>query len=248
MAKKTAAQLNREIAEALSRPPPGQLQLKDRYSGSTISLTVRDGRVVGALGTEPKRYMGMTLDEAKRYARYGGRVRSGHATIKLDSDDARMFGRYARRMEQTRAQALVNARAEGFADHQLGAVEEGWEAERDETSRGGFPSEDHATRRRSGVAGTAHARRRARAPRVTAYRLHLTPDELRALEFARGRYAWPDMLSAHTAENGGVAFTESEMWQWVDDVDSDAGGGHSPFPLASPALSAKLQSFYDSRV
>lgn len=92
------------------------------------------------------------------------------------------------------------------------------------------------------------ARRKARAARVTAYRILLTPDELRAVEFARGRYAWPDMLSAHAAEDGAVAFTESEMWQWADDVDSDAEGGHSSFPLASPSLAEKLQDFYDSRV
>ena len=103
-------------------------------------------------------------------------------------------------------------------------------------------------RGQAAVTDVAHARRKARAARVTAYRIILTPDELRAVEFARGRYAWPDMLSAHAAEDGAVAFTESEMWQWADDVDSDAEGGHSPFPLASPSLVEKLQDFYDSRV
>lgn len=153
MARKTAAQLNREIAEALSQPPPVEIQLRDRYSGSPISLVVRGDRVVGAMGTEPKRYLGMTLDEARHYARHGGQGRRDHATIKLDNDDARMFGRYARRMEQTRAQALVNARTEGFAEHQLGAVEEGWHAERSDTIHGGFPSADssHATRRRAPI-------------------------------------------------------------------------------------------------
>ena len=84
-------------------------------------------------------------------------------------------------------------------------------------------------------------------PRV-AYRLQLTPSEMRAVEFARGRYAWPDMIAAHASESGAVAFTEPEMWQWCDDVDSDAEGGHSPFPLASAALAEKLQNFYDERV
>jgi len=153
MAGKTAAQLNREIAEALSQPPPLEIQLRDRYSGSPIALTIRDDRVVGAMGTEPKRYIGMTLDEAKHYARHGGRGHRDHATIKLDKDDARMFGRYARRMGQTKAQALVNARTEGFADYQLAAVEDGWHAERSDTIHGGLPSADssHATRRRPQV-------------------------------------------------------------------------------------------------
>lgn len=80
------------------------------------------------------------------------------------------------------------------------------------------------------------------------YRLQLTPSELRAVEFARGRYAWPDMLSAHATESGLVAFTEPQMWQWTDDVDSDTEGGHSPFPLASGAFAEKLQRFYDERI
>lgn len=161
-----------------------------------------------------------------------------HAATKFDRDDARRFGRYARRMEQTRTQALDNARAEGFGTHQLAAVGEGWDAEQQDTIHGGFPDTSHATRRQ--------AARKMRAPRTTPYRLKLTPDELRAVEFARGRYAWPDMLAVHAAEDGSVAFTESEMWQWTDDVDSDSGSGH--FPLASGALAAKLQRFYDSRV
>ena len=93
---------------------------------------------------------------------------------------------------------------------------------------------------------SAHATRAVTRP--TPYRIKLTPAELRAVEFARGRYSWPDMISAHAADDGSVAFTESEMWQWTDDVDSDAEGGHSPFPLASGAFAAKLQRFYDERV
>lgn len=85
------------------------------------------------------------------------------------------------------------------------------------------------------------------APRI-AYRMRLTPDEMSAVKFARGRYSWPDMLAAHAAEDGSVAFTESEMWEWCDDVDSDAEGGHAPFPLAAPGLAEKLQRFYDERV
>jgi hypothetical protein len=80
--------------------------------------------------------------------------------------------------------------------------------------------------------------------RPTPYRIKLSPSELKAVEFARGRYAWPDMLSTHAADDGSVAFTESEMWQWTDDVDSD----DSPFSLAAPAFAGKLQRFYDQRI
>jgi hypothetical protein len=89
---------------------------------------------------------------------------------------------------------------------------------------------------------------RGHATKRIAYRIKLTPSELKAVEFARGRYSWPDMLSQHALDDGSVAFTESEMWQWTDDVDADTEGGHSPFPLASGAFAEKLQRFYDERV
>lgn len=95
--------------------------------------------------------------------------------------------------------------------------------------------------------GTKERKGRGKALSV-AYRLHLTPSEMQAVEYARGRYQWPDMLAMHAAEGGQVAFSEPEMWQWCDDVDSDAEGGHAPFPLASDDLATKLQSFYDQRV
>ncbi len=91
--------------------------------------------------------------------------------------------------------------------------------------------------------GRIHATRKG-ASRPMPYRLKLTPSELDAVEFARGRYAWADMLAAHAAEDGSIAFTESEMWQWADDVDED----DARFPLASPALASKLERFYESRV
>lgn len=70
--KKSPAQLEREIAEVLAAKGSGQIKLKDRYSGAHVWLTVRDGRVVGAMGSDPKRYMGMSFDEARHHARYGG--------------------------------------------------------------------------------------------------------------------------------------------------------------------------------
>ena len=131
----------------------------------------------------------------------------------------------------------VAAYAHGIADIAAEATEEArqrWEMQRESlrTLRRG-----HATK----TSGRAYAKR-------IGYRIKLTPSEMRAVEFARGRYAWPDMLSAHAAEDGSVAFTESEMWQWTDDVDADTEGGHSPFPLASDAFAEKLQRFYDERI
>ena len=55
-----------------SDPTTSTVKLKDRYSGAHVWLTVRDGTVVGAMGSDPKRYVGMPLDQAKHVARYGG--------------------------------------------------------------------------------------------------------------------------------------------------------------------------------
>ena len=65
---------SRAHATRKSAPDPttSSLKLKDRYSGAHVWLTVRDGIVVGAMGSDPKRYVGMTLDQAKHVARYGG--------------------------------------------------------------------------------------------------------------------------------------------------------------------------------
>lgn len=49
------------------------LELKDRMSGHKIYLTFRDGEVVGAMGSEPGRYMGLTEREARHMARYSNR-------------------------------------------------------------------------------------------------------------------------------------------------------------------------------
>lgn len=69
------------------------IKLKDRYSGGHVWLTVRDGTVVGVMGSDPKRYLGMSLDQAKHVARYGGTGGTGtkfssrrdHATTKIAS-------------------------------------------------------------------------------------------------------------------------------------------------------------------
>ena len=49
------------------------LVLKDRMSGHKIYLTLRDGTVVGAMGSEPRRYLGLTEKEARHKARYSNR-------------------------------------------------------------------------------------------------------------------------------------------------------------------------------
>jgi hypothetical protein len=56
-----------------SSSDPSALVLKDRASGMNIYLTLRDGVVVGAMGSSPKRYMGLTEAAARHQARYAFR-------------------------------------------------------------------------------------------------------------------------------------------------------------------------------
>ncbi len=58
-------------ADALPKADTTEV-LRDRERG-TIHLTIRDGVVVGAMGSEPKRFIGLTVDRARHVARYGGR-------------------------------------------------------------------------------------------------------------------------------------------------------------------------------
>jgi hypothetical protein len=49
------------------------LTLKDRVSGNRMYLTIREGIVVGAMGADPARYLGLTETAARRKARYAQR-------------------------------------------------------------------------------------------------------------------------------------------------------------------------------
>lgn len=62
-------------------PAASVIKLKDRNRGH-VWLTVRDGRVVGATGSEPRRFMGLTRDQARHIARHGGAGRRAHAVVR----------------------------------------------------------------------------------------------------------------------------------------------------------------------
>lgn len=49
------------------------LRLRDRVSGNFIYLTLRDGVVVGAMGADPSRYVGLTEQQARHKARFSQR-------------------------------------------------------------------------------------------------------------------------------------------------------------------------------
>lgn len=51
--------------------PTNELNLKDKGRGRVL-LTIRDGVVVGAIGSEPARFLGLTESGARHLARYGG--------------------------------------------------------------------------------------------------------------------------------------------------------------------------------
>jgi hypothetical protein len=50
-----------------------ELVLKDKASGFRIFLTLRADVVVGAMGSNPERYVGLTVAEARHLARYAQR-------------------------------------------------------------------------------------------------------------------------------------------------------------------------------
>lgn len=78
---------------------------------------------------------------------------------------------------------------------------------------------------------------------MRTYKLELTPVEVSALTFIRGRYQWPEVLIASLVGNT-IELNESELWNWVADVETDMENGHSPFPLASHEFAEKLWHFY----
>ena len=49
------------------------LKLKDKHSGCYVWLNLRDCIVVGAMGSDPRRFLGLTEARARHIARYGGR-------------------------------------------------------------------------------------------------------------------------------------------------------------------------------
>ena len=81
-----------------------------------------------------------------------------------------------------------------------------------------------------------------------AYKLELTSDDFRAIEFASGRYSWSNALSWLDIGENDIA--ESEAWNIVSAFEEDCEGGHLPFPLLNPEseLYEKLQSFWDGVV
>jgi hypothetical protein len=68
-AKKAAKKAPAKRKRAASRD---EVKLSDKLSGGSVWLRLRDGKVVGAMGSDPDRFVGLTLAEAKHVARYGG--------------------------------------------------------------------------------------------------------------------------------------------------------------------------------
>ena len=95
---------------------PETVKLKDRYSGGSVWLTVRDGKVVGAMGSDPKRFIGLSIDQAKHHARYGGTPL--HLTVKspaqLDRDIAESLARGERSHSKIRRSAELEAALQSY--------------------------------------------------------------------------------------------------------------------------------------
>jgi hypothetical protein len=63
-------------AHSTMKDAPSGFWLKDRLGGR-VWLNVRDGHIVGAMGSDPKRFMGLSIDQARHLARYGGSGKAG---------------------------------------------------------------------------------------------------------------------------------------------------------------------------
>ncbi|GMV19993.1 MAG: hypothetical protein AMXMBFR56_82170 [Polyangiaceae bacterium] len=91
------------------------LRLRDRVSGNFIYLTLRDGVVVGAMGADPSRYVGLTEQQARHKARFSQR-----------GDNPR--GYQPGESVQQRYQRLLTEYDEGMAEAEQ-AERDGYEAE-----------------------------------------------------------------------------------------------------------------------
>jgi hypothetical protein len=69
---------------------------------------------------------------------------------------------------------------------------------------------------------------------MAAYEAEISDQDLRALEFAEGRYGWASIIDHVEEEDDGtvwIRMRESDAWRWRDEVDEDMEGGHDAFPL-----------------
>lgn len=110
-------------------------------------------------------------------------------------------------------------------------------------ARNASTRETHADETCSRCGFTGHTRRSC----LVKYVLKLTRDEVNALYFIGARYSWTRVL-IECDEERVIMLEESEMWEWQHDVEDDMAGGHSPFPMASPAFAEKLRVFLDECV
>ena len=86
------------------------------------------------------------------------------------------------------------------------------------------------------------------------YRIELTRDDLKTIQFVGGRYAWSEARSSAAGEEDDgtatVELEEHEAWDMAEAFKSDTEGGHSYFPLLDIGsdLATKLFAFLDSIV
>ena len=79
------------------------------------------------------------------------------------------------------------------------------------------------------------------------YKIYLTPEDAKALRRIGDHYEWAYLLPQ---EVGHHELSESEAWEWKEQADRNAQGGHGLFIMCHPGspLFAKLHSLYDSIV
>lgn len=210
----------------------GEIHIHHGKGGYAGVLVLSSGKELPmTLGVPIPKTAAEAVRGAKKFFRqvYGHatRRRSSHA-MKWDKDDALEYGRHAFRMEQLKAEALANARAQGFAEFQLASVETGWEREKSDTVHGGgFSGSSHARRR------GAHATMSIEGPYRVAYgtsdgkrtfRVY-DPNVFTTLDGARTRFR---------------VYKRQGLWAWIEDE-------HGTFVPIEGAKSSKVQQHYPVR-
>ena len=88
----------------------------------------------------------------------------------------------------------------------------------------------------------------ARKAKTMTYRLELTDDDMRSIDFVGLRYGWSAALGR--LEVGTNDLAEHEAWVLRDACEAGTIGGHSLFPMLDPRsmLADKLNRFLESIV
>lgn len=77
-----------------------------------------------------------------------------------------------------------------------------------------------------------------------AYRLTLTTDDIRTINFAGHRYGWSDALIRADVVAGRNELEEWQAWEWQEAAEDDGAPHVFPLLMADCPLADKLRALY----